>query len=170
MSLLNLAARFPTIAANPIGAVLFSPTFWKIIFALSLLAGAYFGMKYMYDEHMALKDRVVAAEQLNVDLQSDLNEKQVAITNLVASIKDQQNAITRLNTIQRSNADALDKLRRKFIDRDIGADAIRDPVVVQAEVNKLSSERVRCMQLASGSTPGENEVNSVCPQLLKSHP
>lgn len=167
LSLGSMAAKFPMVAANPVGALLFSKNFWKFILIAAIGLGVYFGMKHMYDSHMELKNQVVKEHQANVDLQNDLNEKKESLQLLADSIKNQQDAIDRLNRRQSQNADALDKLRQKFSDRDIGTDAKRDPVSVEKEVNQSEKDRARCYQLATGSQQREGEVNSVCPQLLR---
>lgn len=144
-----------------------NPAFWKTVFTLALVLGVFFGIYYIYNQHMDLKEKVLT-QQVTIEQQKeDLAKKTLSIENLHFSIEEQRRTINRIAKIQTQNADALDRLRRKFAERDLGAAALQNPQQIEIEVNKMATDRIRCAELATGSAPRKDEVNEVCPQLLK---
>lgn len=166
-NLASLATKFPAAAANPVGALLFSPSFWKTIFAIALCAGIYFGLKYMYDSHMELHQTVAEQQQVIDNQKRDIDELKISNETLTFAIEAQQKTIAAIEWRQRQNSKALDTLRRKFSENDIGKLAKEKPALVEGIINNAVKDRTRCFALITGAEKVENEVNSQCAQLLE---
>lgn len=112
-----------------------------------------------------LKDAITTQQQTIDQLQKDSNK-----------IKESTDRLT--TTIRSQNKD-LENLRRKFNsntqgnERNFSKDAAKNPNGIETEVNQISKNLERCLEIASGSplTEGEknatkpNEINQECPSL-----
>ena len=101
-------------------------------------------------EIIALKTNVAVLDKEIVNLENDLFEIKEINGNLIK--------IERANSEQFVNLSiALQKLERT---------ATAKPKLVENIINNAVHSRLRCLEIASGSTVLKNEKNSVCPQFM----
>jgi gas vesicle protein len=113
-------------------------------------------------------------------LRADLERSQQNVRTLKDSIEQQAEVIDRIQQDQREIIDARNDLRRIVRDqnqeiedlrsrfnesadgseRDLGRIALEKPGLVENIVNDGSADAIRCMELASGAEPTQEEIDA----------
>lgn len=112
-------------------------------------------------------------------LRADLERSQQNVDTLERSVQEQTQLIDRMQRDQQEILDAreemqeivrrqsneIDELRSRFdksadgTERDFGRIAVSKPGLVENIINRASSEAIRCMEIASGAEPTQEEVD-----------
>jgi regulator of replication initiation timing len=140
----------------------------KIILALVLLAGA--GGGYLYVNKLQKDNAILKTNQVKL-------ETAVAESNQVIEqqSKDLKKIRTTLKEVEELN-DRLqadkDSLNKRLGKHDIGNLAENKPGLVEKIINKASDSAARCVEIASGSSLTEEELNGApnreCPSFWPS--
>ena len=113
------------------------------------------------------------------NLQSDLAKSQENVRTLKGSVQEQVELIDQMQKDQKEIMAArddmqemvnrqrkeIDSLRSRFTEsadgskRDFGMIAVEKPNLVENIINKGSSEAIRCLELASGASPTQEEID-----------
>ena len=137
----------------------------KIILALVLLAGA--GGGYLYVTKLQKDNAILKTNQVKL-------ETAVAESNQVIEqqTKDLKKIRSTLKEIDEQNAKLKadrDALNNRLGKHDIGNLAENKPGLVEKIINKASDSAARCMEIASGSSLTEEELNGTpnreCPSF-----
>lgn len=135
-----------------------SVTTWLVIAMMAMSTGFFVYYKYTQKEidnyklQIGIYQAEVIKRNATIDILKESIDKIQAINKDIQILKD-------LDNIQKENMSlSLQKLE----------DAARGkPTLVQGIINKASKDRLRCLEIATGSPVKQEEKNSVCPQLLK---
>ena len=120
-----------------------------------------------------LRADLAESEANNKILKEALDTQQKAIDQLARDSKKIKESNDRLTATVRSQNKDLEDLRKRLKAKNLGGTAATNPVEAEKQVNQISKNMERCLELASGAplTEGEknaksiNEINSECPTL-----
>lgn len=126
---------------------------------LSTLGGAFWYVSGLKAD-LERSQRNVATLQTSVQQQVELiDQMQVDQQQIIAARDEMREIVDRQN-------EQLDDLRSKFnesadgSERDFGEIALAKPGLVENIINRASAEALRCMELASGAEPTQEEIDA----------
>ena len=136
-----------------------APAIPYLVGAIAILLITFSSYFFYANWQFQKKDNMITATKLAVIEQNKLIEQQLED---ITSIKD---ITRRLNENQQSlqtrERNLVSKLSR------LQAIAIERPEMTEQLINNATIERIRCIALATGAMPRENEVNELCANLLQ---
>lgn len=120
-----------------------------------------------------LRADLAESQANNQTLKSAVDSQQKTIEQLEKDANKIKESNDRLATTIRSQNKDLDALRKRLRDQNLGGTATKNPAAAETQVNKISKNLERCIELASGAPLTEseknaktaNEINDECPTL-----
>ena len=143
----------------------------KIALMLVVLAGAGGGFMYV----KGLKADLATSEANNLKLEQSVESQKAVIQQMKADFEAILESNKKLNVLLQTFKKDLDDLDKRFNKgkRDVGKLAIDRTKAIERIINKGANNAKRCVELASGAEPTEeeikatkkSEINPECPAL-----
>lgn len=142
-------------------------------FRLYAIIGAVLAVVTAFWYVTGLRADLAESEANNKVLKGAIATQQQTIDQLAQDSKKIKESNDRLTATIRSQSKDLEDLRKRIKSKDLGNTAAKDPVAAEKQVNQISKNMERCLEIASGAplTEGEknaktiNEINGECPAL-----
>ena len=139
---------------------------YAIVAAILALVGTFWYVS-------GIRADLAESEANNKILKDAIDTQQKTIEQLARDSKKIKESNDRLTATIRSQNKDLDDLRKRLKDKNLGNVATKDPSGAEKQVNQISKNMERCLEIASGAplTEGEknaktiNEINGECPTL-----
>lgn len=142
-------------------------------FRLYAIIGAVLALVSAFWYVSGLRADLAESEANNKILKESIDTQQQTIDQLARDSKKIKESNDRLTATIRSQNKDLDDLRKRLKGKDLGGTATKDPVGAEKQVNQISKNMERCIEIASGAPLTEseknaktiNEINGECPSL-----
>ena len=141
----------------------------KIGLVLVMLAGA--GGGYLYVNKLQKDNAVLKTNQIK--LETAVQESNQVIEQQTKDLKKIRSTIKQIEEVNAKLQKDRDALNNRLGKHDIGNLAENKPGLVEKIINKASDSAARCMEIASGSSLTEEELNGTpnreCPSFWPSN-
>ena len=141
----------------------------KIGLVLVMLAGA--GGGYLYVNKLQKDNAVLKTNQIK--LETAVQESNQVIEQQTKDLKKIRSTLKKVEEVNAKLQADRDALNKRLGKHDIGNLAENKPGLVEKIINKASDSAARCMEIASGSSLTEEELNGTpnreCPSFWPSN-
>lgn len=132
----------------------------KNLIIIGIIAAVALGVFIFFKHYEGMKEDLINYETSN----KALTEQVFRITEDTVDIKE---ANERLSATVKKTNKAKTRLEQELAALKLGQNAVKQPTETEKVVNKRTVERLRCIEIASGSEIGPTDAtNSVCPHLV----
>lgn len=141
----------------------------KALLAAAITAGIYFGVRYIYNDYKDMATTVATQESTIETLNTEISRQDSYIEEVRRLTEEQRDIMSDLIAQARVYDEKIRELDQRLnrTGRDIGKMSIAKPGLMQPILQRGVEYRMRCLEIATGAEPTEEDQgNNVCPQLI----